>query len=92
MTIGSPRRYYLLKRLEAGRLQEPEMAGVWRSKQEAQSSTPLPVDFPLLSQLAAVGYTAVEDLDGADEDELTRAPLSLSTRDAAAVLAAFEAL
>lgn len=68
------------------------MAGVWRSKQEACASTPLPADFPFAQQLAAVGYTAREDLEGADGDELLVPPLSLSPSDAAAVLAALEAL
>lgn len=90
--IASPRRYYLLKRLEAGRQGDSAMQGVWRSKQEGQASTALPVDFPLLAQLSAVGYSTQLDLDGADVDELTSPPLSLSPSEAEAVLAAFEAL
>jgi hypothetical protein len=43
--------------------------------QEAQPGTELAEDFPSRADLAALGYTTVEDLDGADQDELVRAGL-----------------
>ena len=64
---------------------------MWIGKQAAEPGVALPSTFPFLSQLAAVGYTAREDLDGADVRELTR-NAGLSKRDAEAVLAAFAAL
>jgi hypothetical protein len=86
-TVPSPRRYYLLKRLEAARSEDRPLDGVWRSKQEAQPGTALPTTFPFRSQLVAVGYTTAEDLDGATVDELVTY-VSLPSRDAAAVVAA----
>lgn len=87
----SYRRYLLLNRLANMEMDEPAMAGVWRSKQEEQPNTPLPSNFPFLSTLAAVGYTAWEDLNGATTRELVR-HTKLSQSDAAAVLSAFNKL
>jgi len=89
--VSSPRRYYLLKRLEARRSQNQPLDGVWRSKQESQPGTALPTTFPFRSQLVAAGYSTAEDLDGATADELVD-HVSLSSRDAAAVVAAAAAL
>jgi hypothetical protein len=89
--INSVRRHRLLKRLAAGVLGEVALEGVWRAKQEATSATALPDGFPFAARLAAVGYTAVEDLDGADADELVE-NVSLSTREAEAVLTALAAI
>lgn len=88
-TLGTPRRFYLSKRTEA-RIFCDDSEFVWKAKQEAQPGTPLPEDFPLASQLAELGYTTREDLDGADEDELTR--LGIGSRGARQVLAALAAL
>jgi len=66
---GSPRRWYLRKRQNARELCDG-FEGFWRSQQEAQPGTALPDNFPLLSVLTAGGYTTVEDLRGADADEL----------------------
>jgi hypothetical protein len=62
------------------------MAGAWRAKQEAQTGTSLPTDFPYLSELSLIGYTTIGDLAGSDEYELVEA--GLSYRQARAVLAA----
>lgn len=90
-SVPSPRRYYLLKRLSARLGADQPLDGVWRSKQEAQPGTALPATFPHRSQLVAVGYSAVEDLDGATVDELTT-NTDLNAREAAAVVAAYAAL
>lgn len=91
MAVKTARRYYLQKRLAAARAGDLELAGVWRSKQEATAATPLPADFPLSAALAAAGYSTVEDIDGASADELV-SEAALSPRDAEAVLTALAAL
>lgn len=69
--ILRPRRYYLLKRRFFTDVDfQPPLAGAYRHKQEAEPGTDLPADFPALSALAQLGYTTVEDLDGANTDEL----------------------
>jgi hypothetical protein len=67
--IRNVRRFYLHKRLQS----VPDDANVWQAKQEAEPGTPLAADFPLKADLAKVGYTTEEDLDGADQAELERA-------------------
>lgn len=88
-TTGTPRRFYLHKRLEA-RIEFSSLEPVWQAKQEAEPGTALPADFPHLTELTALGYTTHEDLDGADESELERAGLTL--RQSKIVIAAFAAL
>ena len=83
------RRYYLLKRLAARQRCEEE--GVWISKQEAQSGTALPSDFPFRSQLVEAGYSTSEDLEGASADELFEFA-ELMAPEAAIVTAAAAAL
>jgi hypothetical protein len=89
-TLGSARRFYLAKRHAAAELGDEGLELVWRGKQEAESATALPSDFPHLSTLTPLGYTAREDLAGADECELTDLGLTLSQ--ATEVIAAFAAL
>lgn len=74
--VKRPRRYYLHKRLEARLYERSDSDTVWRAKQEAEPGTPIADGFPFKTELAAVGYTATEDLDGADVDELVRAGLT----------------
>jgi hypothetical protein len=88
--LKTPRRYYLHKRLEARLYYCDDSDGVWKAKQEAQPGTPLPDDFAHRTTLADLGYTASEDLDGADADELERA--GLTQRQATEVIAALAAL
>lgn len=83
----SPRRYYLLQRIEQMQLGESALAGVWRWKQEQQPATLLPTDFPYLERIGPVGYTTIEDLNGADTRELQRTA-GLFLTEAQAVLAA----
>lgn len=87
--VKRPRRYYLHKRIQAREsCDDTELS--WRAKQEAEPGTPLPATFPLLSQLAAAGYTTKEDLDGADTTELER--IGLRKYEATSVLSALAAL
>lgn len=90
--VGSPRRYFLLKRQAALRENSPALAGTWRWRQEQEPATPLPAGFPYSEQLADAGYTAEEDLAGADLDELLEQLPTLSTTDAEGILAARDAL
>jgi hypothetical protein len=89
--INSLRRFYLLKRITAKQLDDLALSAVWHSKQEEQPGTELPADFPLKTELAAIGYTADTDLDGADADELMQYA-GLTQKNADAVISAFEAL
>ena len=89
--VKRPRRLYLRERQQAAREEEWDLAGVWRSKQQAQPGSPLADDFPMLVRLAAQGYTAREDLDGADEAELA-ANGEFSDRQAREILAALAVL
>jgi len=90
MALKVPRRYYLRQRQQAVRDEEWDLAGVWRTKQQAQPGTALPTDFPHLTRLAAQGYTTREDLDGATESELQLQ--GFSSREAKAILAAIALL
>jgi hypothetical protein len=89
-TIGSARRYYLLKRQAAETLSDNGLAMVWRHKQESEPGEDLPTGFPSLSVLQEAGYSTVEDLTGAGTDELVE--LGLTQRQAESVLAALAAL
>jgi hypothetical protein len=84
--VHTLRRYALCKRRVATAVGDEEIADVWRAKQAEVAGTPLPSAVPHQTELATAGYTAVEDLDGADIDELVAA--GLSYRQATAVLAA----
>lgn len=86
--VGSPRRYFLLKRQAALKDNSPALAGTWRWRQEQEPATSLPEWFPFVEQLAEAGYTAQEDLAGADLDELLDQLPNLSTKDAEGILAA----
>jgi hypothetical protein len=47
-----------------------ELAAFWRGKHTSTPGTALPQGFPYLGHLTERGYVCVEDLDGADADEL----------------------
>lgn len=68
------RRYCLLERLYA-RAHETGFEAFWHKRQIDEPGTPFPEDFPLVAELAPVGYVALEDLEGACEDELVDAGL-----------------
>jgi hypothetical protein len=86
VSIERVRRYYLLKRREAARQGDLGLASVWMAKQLAEPGIVLASDFPYRMLLVAVGYSTVEDVDGATTEELQQA--GLTQREAAAVLAA----
>lgn len=88
--VISVRRYYLLERLAAFRRDDFAIASVFRAKQEAESATALPADFPSRVLLVAAGYSTVEDINGADLEELLCA--QLSTKQAETVLTELAAL
>ena len=74
--VKNLRRFYLHKRIEARVYEDSDLDTVWQSKQEAIAGTALAASFPHLAELTAIGYTTVDDIDGADEEELVRAGLS----------------
>lgn len=90
-TVASARRYYLLKSQAARINCDIALELTWRAKQQAESGTPLPSDFPELAKLTAAYYTTVEDLTGAGTDELVQ-EARLTTKQAEAVLTALAAL
>jgi hypothetical protein len=88
--VRSVRRYYLLERLAACARDDFAIASVFRAKQEAEPATPLPADFPSRAVLVAAGYSTVEDINGADLEELQCA--RLTTKQAVTVLTELAAL
>lgn len=89
--VRCARRYYLLNALTAEATLDEGLASAWRAKQLAQSGTPLPPTFPFAAQLAEIGYLAVEDLDGADANEMEQST-ELNPEQIEAVLQALDAL
>jgi hypothetical protein len=69
--VNSARRFYLLSAqwLE-GDIDQESLKQVWWGKQEGQPGTPFPADFPFQADLVAIHYKALEDLNGADQEEL----------------------
>lgn len=86
MSVERPRRFYLLKRLAAHRVTQHELEGMWAAKQLAEPGVELDADFPFRERLVSAGYLTVEDVQGANTEELQQA--GLTPREAAAVLAA----
>lgn len=89
--VYSYRRYCLLERHAAKRRCEIGIANVFRAKQEEESATALPSGFPHAAELATGGYTTVQDINGADFDEL-ECEAGLTQKQAQAVLTALGAL
>jgi hypothetical protein len=83
--VPNLRRYYLLKRLYA--VQNDLEENVWVALQEAVAGTTLPATFPHRTALAGHGYSTVDDLDGADSDELVK--IGFSSIHAKAIITAF---
>lgn len=79
------RRYLYLEYKRAYALDDGSEA-LWDSKRRSCPGTELPSTFPARSSLMACGYLVLEEVTGADAEELKRAGLSSSQ--AAAVLAA----
>lgn len=86
--VRNPRRFYLLKAQFIGDNVETDvLQRVWWGKQEALAGTAIPPTFPFRADLDAIHYRALEDLDGADQQELINQGLAYFK--AKAVLAAF---
>jgi len=86
--VNSARRFYLLKAQCIGDdVTQDALQHVWWGKQEAQPGTAIPADFPFRAELDALHYRALEDLDGADQEELVNQGLPYFK--AKAVLEAF---
>lgn len=85
--VGSPRRYYLLKVQQFEQQCEPALASAFLSKFEATTGEALPEWVPHQTALEAARYTTLEDLRGADTDELM-CQAGLTRTEAAAVLSA----
>lgn len=83
--IRSRRRYLYLEYKRAF-ARSDEMESVWNGKRKACEGTTIPDAFPCRAQLLAAGYLALEEIRGADTNELSRA--GLSSAQAAAVIAA----
>lgn len=89
--INGPRRFYLLSS------QSYDLAGlggtalVFRYKQAQAAGQILPQNFPGYLPLGCARYWTVEDLYGANEDELTRIP-GINGRLATAILSALDAM
>ena len=68
MAVLTTRRYYMLKRLDArARCLEED---AWIEKQSNEPGTAFAPEFPSLATLNAAGYLAVEDVNGAEDNEL----------------------
>lgn len=83
------RRYAFLKMRAAVGNGSP-VSVAWDGIRKGEPGTELPQNLPARGALIAAGYLVVEEIDGADEDELTGA--GLSSHQAAAVIAAVESL
>lgn len=83
--VNNLRRYALGMRRVAELDGDLAIAQMWMATQAQTAGTPLPSTVPHQALLATAGYTTVEDLDGADADELVAA--GLSYRQANAVIA-----
>jgi hypothetical protein len=81
------RRYCFLKYAHYLRIDDDQYVQ-WDSKRRTISGIDIPSTFPARTALLAGGYLVLEELEGTDSTELTKAGLSVSQ--AAAVLAALE--
>jgi hypothetical protein len=89
--VPTHRRYCLLKRQQAVLEEQTATAQLWQVKQEAESGTALPADFPLRARLVAAFYSTSEDLDGCTVGELSDYGC-FTVREAETILAAVAAL
>jgi len=85
--IQTHRRYCFLKYHQAINTGSGDPSS-WDTKRRAIAGTALPDDFPALRTRAGAGYLVLEEVTGADLEELTNA--GLDSAQAAAVLAALE--
>lgn len=87
--VNSHRRYAFLK-MRAAAVEQSPLESAWDGIRRGEPGTAIPTTFPARALLVAAGYLVVEEIDGADETELTNA--GLSPQQAAAVIAAVESL
>jgi hypothetical protein len=81
------RRYALGKRWWAEQTGDTGLADMWRDKQIAEATDPLPAGFPFRAALIATGYyLGLADLAGATADEL--AEFCFGYTEAEAIIAA----
>jgi hypothetical protein len=85
--VQTHRRYVFLKYHQARNTGQGDPSA-WDTKRRALAGTALPANFPAAATLAGAGYLVLEEVTGADLEELTNA--GLSSAQAAAVLAALE--
>jgi hypothetical protein len=88
VAVNTTRRYYWLKRLWARKSCLEEDA--WVAKQLGEPGTSFDPGFPFLSRLNDIGYLVVEDLNGAEDQEL--AGLGFSPPEIEQIQAALAAL
>lgn len=69
--IKTLRRYYFLKSQASKDVKETALSAVWVSKKLSQPGDNLPATFPSYAALFALGYETKQDIDGADELELS---------------------
>ncbi len=78
--VTTPRRYHLLKSRALDAFEEQGLAAAFRNRQYRGCGVRLPDNFPELAKLALARYVTVEDLDGANADEIAAATgLNLKT-------------
>lgn len=87
--VNTHRRFAFLK-MQAAVADQSPMGPAWDGIRKGDPGTELPANFPARTNLVSAGYLVVEEVDGADETELTNA--GLSPQQAAAVIAAVESL
>lgn len=90
--INNPRRAALLESFVQDAALDRGYAAALRHNHASLPGTPLAANFPALSKLQAAGYTCVEDLDGANEDELIKYVPGITWNEANAAIAAWNAL
>lgn len=90
MAETTARRLALMARRTAQLDADDDNLPVMIALHERISATELPAHFPSRVALVAAGYSAVEDLDGADSAEIRA--LGLTDRQTTAVLAALAGL
>lgn len=87
MSINIARRYYLLKSFAARDAGDVGQSSAWLSKHNTEPGTALSATFPGKTLLEAAGYTAIEDIRGADAAELS-SEAGLTRQDAEAAITA----
>ena len=88
--IVHPRRRYLSRELEARAEEDESDSSMWLGIRRAYPGTDFPVGFPAQAALTVARYEKLEDVIGADADELETQ--GLTAAEAKAVIAAIAEL